>query len=155
MSNTNSKNARASGLTFFLKLSSFLAATLFIASASVALASDLIVVVENIKNDQGNIRVAIFDNDKSFLKKPLDGQFLNAKPGTLLFAFKDLPNGTYAVSIFHDLNSNDKLDTNFVGKPIEPYGFSRDARGTFGPPTYDDASFQLDEQVKTIKLSVK
>jgi uncharacterized protein (DUF2141 family) len=49
-----------------------------------------------------------------------------------------LPKGAYAVSAFHDVNNNGKLDTNPFGMPKEPYGFSNNARGTFGPPSIED-----------------
>jgi uncharacterized protein (DUF2141 family) len=30
-----------------------------------------------------------------------------------------------------------------VGLPTEPYGFSRDAHGNFGPPSFQEAAFAL------------
>jgi len=44
----------------------------------------------------------------------------------------------------HDLNGNGELDTNFVGLPQEPYGFSNNATANFGPPKWNDIRFQLD-----------
>jgi len=41
--------------------------------------------------------------------------------------------GKYAVSVFHDENSNGKLDTNFLGIPREGVGASNNAKGHFGP----------------------
>lgn len=120
-----------------------------------ARAGDLVVVVENIKSDQGNVRAAVFNNAKDFPKTYTAGQFIAAKSGTVSFIFKDLPTGQYAVSAIHDMNANGKLDTNFVGKPVEPYGFSREARGTFGPPAFEDAAIQLDAPVNTITIAVK
>lgn len=118
-------------------------------------AGDLTVVVDNIKSEQGNIRIALFNSAKDFPKLITSGQTMAAKTGSVSFAFKDIPVGQYAFSAFHDLNGNEKLDTNFVGKPVEPYGFSRDARGTFGPPSFEEAVIQIDENPKTITISVK
>lgn len=130
--------------------------TIFLMSfMSAAHAGDLVVVVENIKSDEGNVRAAVFNNATNFTKTPLLGQFVAAKSGTVSITFKDLPTGQYAVSAFQDLNGNDKLDRNFVGKPVEPYGFSRNARGTFGPPLFEDAMIQIDDSVKTVSISVK
>jgi uncharacterized protein (DUF2141 family) len=41
-----------------------------------------------------------------------------------------------------------------LGIPKEPYAFSRDARGRFGPPSFEDAAFELRDEkaVTTIKL---
>jgi uncharacterized protein (DUF2141 family) len=82
-------------------------------------------------------------------------QSLPAKVSALSFTFKDVPPGKYAASAFHDVNGNEKLDTNFVGMPVEPYGFSRDARGTFGPPSFEDAMIKIDDTVKTVRFTVK
>lgn len=47
--------------------------------------------------------------------------------------------GDHAVKVFHDVDGNGKLDTNWMGMPRESYGFSRDAMGSFGPPTWEQA----------------
>lgn len=60
-----------------------------------------------------------------------------------------LPKGRYAISAFHDLNSNNKLDKNMVGLPTEKYGFSNNARGTFGPPSLNDQLFGLHDHLTT------
>ena len=46
-------------------------------------------------------------------------------------------------AVLHDENSNSKMDFNFLGMPLEGYGFSRDAPVTFGPPSFDDAAIRL------------
>ena len=137
------------------KLFSRLLAMLFLFLTVAAHAGDLVITVENIKSEQGNIRAAIFNNPKDFTKTPYLAQLIAAKSGTVSFTFKGVPTGQYAVSAFHDINGNEKLDTNFVGKPVEPYGFSRDARGTFGPPSFEEATIQVDETVKTAKIFVQ
>ena len=63
-----------------------------------------------------------------------------------------LPVGVYAVSFYIDSNNNQKLDFNFFGVPIEQYGFSNNAIGFFGSPSFDQASFRIDKEIKiTIK----
>ncbi len=56
----------------------------------------------------------------------------------------DLPNGNYAIAVYHDANGNNKLDKNFLGIPTEKYGFSNDAMGSFGPPDYEDCIVKVD-----------
>ncbi|MGJ7582834.1 DUF2141 domain-containing protein [Variovorax sp. RHLX14] len=58
--------------------------------------------------------------------------------------FVGLPPGRYAVKSFADENGNGKLDTNLVGLPTERYGFSNDAKGRMGPPSFEQASFMLE-----------
>jgi len=54
-----------------------------------------------------------------------------------------LADGRYAIAVFQDLDGDGELGSNLIGMPIEPYGFSRDARGKFGPPDFDDAALSL------------
>jgi uncharacterized protein (DUF2141 family) len=55
----------------------------------------------------------------------------------------NLDPGQYAIILFHDENGNGKLDTNALGVPSEPYGFSNNVRGFLGPPTFQDAIMQV------------
>lgn len=53
--------------------------------------------------------------------------------------------GRYALRVFQDLNGNGKLDTGWMGIPKEPYGFSNNAMGRFGPPAVEDLWFDFAE----------
>ena len=66
----------------------------------------------------------------------------------------DLPPGTYAVSVYEDINGNQKLDRNLIGIPKEPVGVSGNPSKHFGPPRFDDCSFRLGhaDQMITITL---
>ncbi len=57
--------------------------------------------------------------------------------------FPGVPAGTYAVSTFHDKNSDEKLNTGMFGIPQEKYGFSNNASEPFGPPSFQKAAFKL------------
>ena len=63
--------------------------------------------------------------------------------GTMKVSLGNLPEGQYALSCFQDLNGNGKLDTNLVGIPTEPYGFSNNARPKFRAPNWGEAVFSL------------
>lgn len=55
----------------------------------------------------------------------------------------DLPVGQYAVRLFHDVNGDGQFNTNAFGIPTEPFAFSNNARGSFGPASWSDAAFTL------------
>ncbi|MBL6715485.1 MAG: DUF2141 domain-containing protein [Pseudomonadales bacterium] len=55
----------------------------------------------------------------------------------------ELPGGTYAVGVFHDVDGDEALSKNFLGIPKEPFGFSNNVRGRFGPPSFKDASISI------------
>ena len=67
-------------------------------------------------------------------------------------SFTGLPAGTYAVSVVHDENGNGKMDK-AVMVPSEGFGFSRNPRVLFGPPSFKAASFKVDSG--TVSQTVK
>lgn len=103
------------------------------------------------KSDKGDLYIALYNSEDSFLKKPLKGTIAKVIDKKATVVFKDIAIGTYAVSAFHDANDNKKMDTNFFGIPKEPIGISNDAKGFMGPPKYKNAKFEV---LKNIKLSI-
>ena len=61
----------------------------------------------------------------------------------MTLTFDSLPSGPRAVRIFHDENSNGRLDTNLLGIPREGYGFSNNPRSRLGVPAFEDRLFIL------------
>lgn len=114
---------------------------------------NLTIEIEGIKKNEGKIFIAIYDSEASFLNKSTGIiADINDKKSTGIF--KGLKKGTYAVSLFHDENNNQKMDTKIFGIPKEPYGFSNDATGFMGPPKFKDAKFNLDSN-KTITINIE
>ena len=111
--------------------------------------------VSNIKNQKGSMVIGLYNIEKTF---PIEiekyrGLILNANATTLKGQFKNIPNGTYAIALFHDENSNRILDKNFLGIPKEGYGFSNNAKALFSAPSFDEAKFELNETT-TIKIEM-
>ena len=112
------------------------------------------VTVKNIKEVKGTVRVALYNNEKDFLEKFVQGKIVKVAGKEAKVVFENLQPGTYAISAFHDENDNEKLDSGFMGIPTEPYGFSNDAKGTFGPPSFDKAMVRVDQdKVSVISLN--
>jgi uncharacterized protein (DUF2141 family) len=63
--------------------------------------------------------------------------------------------GDYAVAAFQDRNRNDKLDRHVLGMPKEPYGFSNDARGVFGPASWKEARVRVMAPVTEVSFELK
>jgi uncharacterized protein (DUF2141 family) len=120
-----------------------------------AYAADLTVEIKGLANANGKVLIALYDKADGWMKQGLKMAGAPAQKDGVIYEFKDLPLGDYALSIHHDENGNGKFDTNLVGMPIEPYGFSNDAMGNFGPPTFEQAKFKLDSDKKTVTLSLK
>lgn len=116
------------------------------------------VEIQNIQTAEGSIRIAIYRGEENFLedgKAVVTKAALVEKAGTLTVSFPNLPYGEYSVAIYHDLNNNNKLNTNLVGIPSEPYGFSNDARSKWGPPKYKDARFSLNQSQQSLVIQLK
>ena len=105
----------------------------------------LTIVAEGISSSEGYIGVGVYNTENTFLKdgKTFEGAFEQSKEGNTTITIANLPEGTYAVSIFHDENGNEELDTNFIGVPKEDVAFSKGKMKTFGPPSFDECSFKL------------
>ena len=124
------------------------AIVLFVAVLSTVSAQHRVeVVVTGISDTTGVIMVGLFVDAKTFLKKPARGVVVKAKNGQAVAVYDGVPSGRYAVSIIHDANRNGKLDSNLLGIPKEGFGFSNDAMGTFGPPSFEKAGFNVSAPV--------
>jgi uncharacterized protein (DUF2141 family) len=132
-----------------------LAAVCMAALMAPAYAADLTVEIKGLTSANGKVLIALYDKADGWMKRGLKTAGAPAQKDGVTYEFKDLPMGDYAISIHHDENGNGKFDTNLVGMPIEPYGFSNDAMGNFGPPTFEQAKFKLDVTKKTVTLNLK
>lgn len=117
--------------------------------------SRLEVTVQNVKDTTGTIRVGIFKDESTFLKKAILGQVVKADKGQVTVVFEDVPDGTYAFSVIHDENRNGELDSNMIGIPREGFGFSNDAMGTFGPPSFEKSAFVLKKESRKMKVMMR
>lgn len=113
----------------------------------------LTVNISGLESNKGTLMVGVYNKKGDFLKRQFKGNFAKIKDKKSVVIFNNLPSGEYAVSFVHDENDNKKMDTNFFGIPKEDYGCSNNARGFMGPPKYDDAKFQLEEN-KTIQIKI-
>jgi len=121
------------------------AIVLSLAAQSGALAADVVVNVTGISDARGAIGFALFPDSRGF---PMDNSgakalWLPADPKGVSCRYADLPDGTYAVSVSHDLNGNRRTDTNFLGIPTEAWGVSNNARPAMRAPRFDEAAFKV------------
>ena len=126
--------------------------TLSLLPGTAANADELTVRVDNIK-EAGEIHIAIYDSAEAFEADRgekggaapgiTQGTIEMVEPGSVTYRY-ELPPGTYAIGIFHDANLNNRLDNYFFGVPREQYGFSNNARGFMGPPSFEDAAFLVE-----------
>lgn len=152
--------------------------------AGLANAGDLVLTLTGIASDRGNIRIALYDNEKRWSndvearetlescqcvlskKRTEKGKafaefkgkagaypiVIPAKDhlkGVMTIMITGLKPGNYAVSLFHDMNSDKKMNMKSLllvaERPAEPFGLSKD----FNPlkslraPKFNDCVFAV------------
>ena len=107
--------------------------------------------VLNISSDKGIVKFALY-NKTNFRLKPLQSEIGNIENGKTTITFKEVAGGEYAIVCYHDKNSNDKMDFQPNGMPLEAYGASNNVMN-FGPPKFDDAKFTVVD--KNVSLEIK
>ena len=105
--------------------------------AQVLSAQTLTIEVRGIEKVKGQLYVAFYSSEDTFLKKPLTGLRVEVTDTVLTIPCQGLPAGEYAFALFQDENGNGRLDTAAFGIPTEKSGFSNNVEGIMGPPSYD------------------
>ncbi len=115
---------------------------------------DIQVTITDIDSDEGMLYIGLYNSEDTFLNKRYKGTRSEIKDGKVVVSFQDIPEGTYAVTVFHDENSNQKLDTNFMGIPKEDTGCSNNAKGFMSAPKWEDAKFILSDTTAIIEINM-
>ena len=131
-----------------------LVALVLVALCGMTLATELVVVIKNIKQETGKINIALYDGEKSFKDHViLEGARANAKSPSVTVRF-DLDEGEYAIRVYHDVDDNDELNFNRIGMPREPYAFSNNVKPRFGPPGWKKTKFSIGKDKVTQELTL-
>jgi len=115
-------------------------------------------VALGLRHGRGEVRMSLFEAKRGFPDKPEHS--LQRGKGTMAAdsatcVFAPLPPGRYAVAAFHDEDGDGKMRRDFVGRPREGWGVSRDAKARFGPPRFDAAAFEARGDTFTVRLRLR
>jgi uncharacterized protein (DUF2141 family) len=128
-----------------------------LAQARPALENLIHVEISGLHSDKGEVLCALFSSPSDFPKRA-DKAAMRSKAaiakGNAICEFPGALPNTYAVYVIHDENSNGKLDTNFMGIPREGVGASNNAKGHFGPPRFNAASFRYPGGRLDLKITI-
>ena len=110
-----------------------------------AAAADLTIRVENVLPAGGVLRLGLYDaaaypDDNS---KPVASADVPAIGGETVVTLRGIQPGVYAIQTFQDVNDNNKMDTSWLGLPLEPFGFSRDAQPHLSKPRFAAVKFDV------------
>lgn len=125
-------------------------------SMAYAQCGTVVVEIHGIEEIKGKIVIGLYKNHKNFPKvgKQYKGIITKITSKRATYTFIDVPNGYYAIALFHDINSNGKLDYNFFGIPKELYAFSCITKTCLKTPKFHEAKFNLKDK-HTLKLKLK
>ena len=126
-------------------------------TAALICAETLTVHVQTEGPREGVIAILVFkekkgfpnDHEKAFRK----ARFPVDKEGVISCAVTNLPYGSYAVSVLHDVNDNYKSDKMLrIGPPKEPVGVSNRHKKMLKNPKFKDALFEFNAENPTIAV---
>lgn len=103
------------------------------------------VTVNSINKGEGNIELSLYNQAEAFThtKGRYKAGNVAVKGNTVTYQFKNVPNGDYAVALYHDENSNGEMDKNIFGIPKEPYGFSNNVVPKMSAPNFKECMFSV------------
>ena len=111
--------------------------------------------ISGVDSNKGVIAVALYDSEDNFLDFKKAYRFIRIPVAQQHHAvFEHITSGDYAVVVFYDKNSNDQLDTNFIGIPKEAFGTSGVSKNSLGPPHYNNCKFYVNRD-KEIQVRLK
>lgn len=104
----------------------------------------LTIEIHELRSSNGQILLQVYDETQNSVR----GETGIIENNKSLIVINDLKKAKYAFRYFHDENDNNELETNWMGIPTEGFGFSNNAKGTFGPPSFKKWLFDLSGNMK-------
>jgi uncharacterized protein (DUF2141 family) len=136
----------------------FVVAFLALGASAAAQTGKLAVRMTNFAHNRGVVRLHLHNQAESFPTKPAESvrtDSADISGNQALVVFDDLPYGEYAIAVHHDEDGDGRVNTNLLGIPTEDMGVSNDAKGSFGPPKYEDAKFEFNKKEMVIKIRIQ
>lgn len=126
----------------------------FAAFATIAYATELVVVIKNVKQDIGKIYVAVHQGEQGFTDHvSFKSGKIDAKKPSVTLTF-EVEEGDYAIRVYHDVDGNGELNFNRLRMPREPYAFSNNVKPRFGPPGWKKTKFSVGKETVTQELTL-
>ncbi|WKD51147.1 DUF2141 domain-containing protein [Microbulbifer spongiae] len=120
-------------------------------------AADLSIEVHNIRNNDAQLMVAVFDTQKAYDNTDYSNayaSYTNRVHGAKLkVTFHNIPAGDYVISLFHDENGNNEMNRNFTNMPTEGYGISS-AVNKYDQPDFKRAAIKADSGSRLVSIKM-
>lgn len=121
---------------------------------------NLEVTFQELRNSTGQVCLSLYSGPKGFPKGGTDSDLLSSKctpitNGKATLAFGDLKPGKYAITAFHDANSDGKMNKNSFGMPEEGFGFSNNPEIGFSAPSFNETEFQVSDTKAVVPIKLR
>ncbi len=117
--------------------------------------AQLSIELSGLRDKKSNIWLAVYHNADDFLTEKRIREYVFPVNGSSMqWIIRDLPPGNYAISVYQDLNDNQKLDRGIFNQPVEPFGFSNSKHPYFRSPTFGQCDFNYNTQL-TLQIELK
>lgn len=115
----------------------------------------IIATITRFNNNDGVCRACLFSNAAAFEK----GDAFRCTASAILnktaqISFDNVPDGQYALFVFHDKNNNGVMDKNWLGIPKEGYGASQNKLPFAAAPAFNANRFFVSNK-QVINLSMQ
>lgn len=115
---------------------------------------ELSIIITGVKPVIGNINLGLYNNASDFPKEEKEYKNIIFKADSSVVSYSlEIPQGEYAIAVFHDKNADDKCNRSLLGFPTEGYGFSNNVRPRFSAPSFEKTKFNVGES-KTITIAL-
>lgn len=101
------------------------------------------VTITGFDSNNGNVKIGLYNSEDSFLKSPFKAATKPVVGEKVQITFTNIPEGVYAISVFHDEDADHIFDMYLGLLPAEDYGTSNNAFNPFGPPQWKNAVFEV------------
>lgn len=117
----------------------------------------IIVLMRGLRNDRGVASAGAYASAATWTRSGEEIATCNGpvSRGISRCWLENVRPGRYAIGVMHDEDGDGQFDTGFLGIPSEGYGFSRDVRGSLGPPSFESASFEYRGGTLTIPITMR
>lgn len=115
--------------------------------------NNILLNINNVTVNNGNIMIALYNSKSDFLKTPFKVDKVSPSSSVISISFEHIPNGYYAISLYQDEDDNQELTRGMFG-PKEPYAFSNNAKGNFGPADFEDAKFEVNNKDVALEIDI-
>lgn len=100
--------------------------------------------LDNIEEQEGVVCLKVWKDNDKFLKEGNEYKeyYIKADKSKVSKTIY-LPKGEYALSTFHDKNEDKECNRNFIGLPLEKYGFSNNFKPKLSLPKFHQCQISL------------